>query len=331
MEKSNWIFIFCLAFVLQPFNVTLASHPRTSSLADMVSKMDQKLQTATVVFSDISEVSKEYGYYPHLCREIWGYSHSNACRDLYTFGSSVVSATDLGVQDSNTKKNEETVYVEEDEEIIDDPFEDEEVMKETMADPFEPLNRVFFHFNDKLYSWLLRPMAKGYSAVVPKPVRLSVRNFFHNLAFPIRFVNCLLQAKFKSATIELGRFIANSTIGLAGLFDVAKDKFNLKKQEEDFGQTLGAYGFGPAFYINWPIFGPSNLRDTFGMAGDFFLDPWTHANVNSDYIISIKAYDRVNSTSLSLGEYEDLKKSALDPYIAVRDFYFQYREKKIKK
>jgi phospholipid-binding lipoprotein MlaA len=173
-------------------------------------------------------------------------------------------------------------------------------------------------------------VAKGYSAVVPKPARLCVRNFFHNIAFPIRFVNCLLQAKFNSAMVELSRFITNSIIGLAGLFDVATTKFDLKEQEEDFGQTLGSYGFGPGFYINWPILGPSSLRDTFGLAGDFFLDPWNQVDLTIEENAGIYAYDKVNSTSLSLGEYEDMKKAALDPYVAFRDAYFHYRKNKIK-
>lgn len=330
MKKCIWFFIFSLLFILQSFHVSLAAYPRTPSPADMVSKIDQEDQPETFIFSDLSEVSKKYGCYPHLCGgEIWGYNHAKTCMDLYSSGLHVADTTDSGVVDSIIRDPEETVNAEEEEDIFIDPFEDEEIIRETIADPLEPLNRVFFHFNDKLYLWFLRPVAKGYNVVVPKPARLSIRNFFHNLAFPIRFVNCLLQAKFKSAAIELGRFVANSTIGLAGLFDVAGDKFDLKKHEEDFGQTLGVYGFGPAFYINWPILGPSSLRDTFGMAGDFFLDPWIQANMSSEEIISIKAYERVNSTSLSLGEYEDMKKAALDPYIAIRDAYFQYRKKKI--
>ncbi len=329
MKKSTGFFIFSLIFILLSLDLSLAAYPRTPSLADMISTIDREDQAKTLVLYDLNKLSKQYGYDSHLCGEIWGHSHNEACIDLPASKSRVADATDSGVEDSIISDPEETINAEEEEDIIDDPFEDEEVMRETIADPLEPINRIFFHFNDKLYSWVLRPVAKGYSTIIPKSVRLSVRNFFHNLAFPIRFVNCLLQAKFKSATIELGRFVANSTIGLAGLFDVAGDKFDLKKQEEDFGQTLGAYGLGPAFYINWPIFGPSNLRDTFGMAGDFFLDPWTQANMHSEYVISIKAYDRVNSTSLSLGEYEDMKKAALDPYIAIRDAYFHYRKKKI--
>ncbi len=94
-----------------------------------------------------------------------------------------------------------------------------------ISDPLEPINRMFFHFNDKLYFWLLKPVSSGYKVVVPKPARVSVKNFFSNLAFPIRFVNCLLQAKFKGAGYEWGRFLTNSIFGLAGFFDVAGKTF----------------------------------------------------------------------------------------------------------
>ncbi len=153
--------------------------------------------------------------------------------------------------------------------------------QEMIADPLEPINRVFFHFNDKLYFWVLKPAASGYKAVVHQEIRVGVRNFFSNLVTPVRFVNCLLQANFKGAGTETARFALNTTFGVAGFFDLAKDQFNLKKKEEDFGQTLGVWGLGPAFYINWPILGPSSLRDTFGFAGDMFLDPLTYLDVST--------------------------------------------------
>ena len=203
-------------------------------------------------------------------------------------------------------------------------------LQEGIPDPLEPLNRLFFNFNDKLYFWFLKPVALGYRAVVPRPVRGSVRDMFYNLAFPIRFVNCLFQAKFDGAANEFGRFIVNSTIGIGGLFDVAKH-YDMKRSDEDLGQTLGTYGAGPAFFINWPVLGPSSLRDTVGLAGDAFLDPLNYIFPHTKYNAAVKGYKAVNRTSLSIGEYEDLKKAALDPYIAMRDAYFQYRQNEIKK
>ncbi len=198
-----------------------------------------------------------------------------------------------------------------------------------IADPFEPVNRFFFYFNDRLYFWVLKPVASGYGAIVPQPFRVCIRNFFSNLATPIRLANCLLQFKFKGAGTETIRFVVNTTIGVVGFADIAKNEFRLDKQEEDFGQTLGFYGIGPIFYINWPIWGPSTLRDTVGSVADSFLDPWNYLVTSTTPNLAVKAYDRVNNTSLTLGEYEAIKKAALDPYVAIRDAYQQYRWNKI--
>lgn len=200
-----------------------------------------------------------------------------------------------------------------------------------IADPLEPINRVFFSFNDKLYFWALKPVASGYKMIVPQPARVSVRNFFSNIATPIRLANSLLQLNFKGAGNETVRFLLNSTIGLAGFLDPAKKRFNIDKQEEDFGQTLGFYKIGPVFYINWPVFGPSSLRDTVGTAGDFFLNPWNYLFEFPVLVnVAVGVVARVNNVSLTIGEYEDLKEAALDPYIALRDAYHQYRRGKIK-
>jgi len=202
---------------------------------------------------------------------------------------------------------------------------------ETISDPLEPLNRVFFAFNDRLYFWVLRPVAKGYKAIVPQPARVGVKNFFYNLAFPVRFVNCMLQGKVEGAFLEMGRFILNSIVGVGGFVDVASNSENLKKgHDEDLGQTFGVYGMGPGFYINWPIFGPSSFRDSIGMVGDGFLNPIWYID-SAEYRAAVKAFEGVNRTSLSIGEYESLKKAALDPYVALRDAFYQNRRSKIKK
>jgi phospholipid-binding lipoprotein MlaA len=199
-----------------------------------------------------------------------------------------------------------------------------------IADPLEPINRLFFHVNDRLYFGVLKPVASVYKAIVPQPARVSVRNFFSNVATPVRIANCLLQLNFKGVGNEITRFLLNTTIGLAGFFDPAKKRFHIEKQEEDFGQTLGFYRIGPVFYINLPILGPSSLRDGVGSLTDGFLDPWNYLVTSIPVNLGIKAYDRVNGTSLTIGEYEDLKEAALDPYIALRDAYHQFRQEKIK-
>lgn len=205
---------------------------------------------------------------------------------------------------------------------------------DVIADPLEPINRVFFHFNDKLYFWVLKPVSTGYKEVVPEPLRVNVRNFFSNLCMPVRAVNCLLQGKIDEFGMEIGRFLVNSTIGVLGFGDPAKKIFNTGAQDEDFGQTLGFFGFGPGIYINWPILGPSSLRDTVGLAGDYFLDPLNYVIKDIRYEtvtnLSVRSYDRVNRTSLRLGEYESMKKAAIDPYVSLRDAYYQYRKNKIR-
>lgn len=206
--------------------------------------------------------------------------------------------------------------------------EDEEL--DRIADPLEPLNRAFFHFNDKLYFWLLKPVAKGYSAVVPEEVRISVRNFFNNISTPVRVVNNLLQLKIKPAGNELLRFGINSTVGMLGLYDVARSEMGISMNDEDFGQTLGVWGLDPVIFINWPFLGPSTLRDSIGYAGDYFLDPLNYVKPIVDSY-AIKVGDRVNRTSLSIGDYEEIKKDALDHYDAVKDIYYQYRKSLIER
>jgi phospholipid-binding lipoprotein MlaA len=204
-----------------------------------------------------------------------------------------------------------------------------------IADPLEPANRAFFHFNDKLYFWAFKPVATGYKAVIPEHGRIGVHNFFSNVTTPVRLVNCLLQAKLKGAGNETVRFALNTTLGIAGLFDPAKKTFKTEKREADFGQTLGIWGIGPSLYIDWPILGPSNVRDTVGYVGDLFFNPRTYL---AYYFLVAEianagtwTLDKVNETSLTLGEYENLKKAALDPYIALREAYSQYRQNKIGK
>lgn len=199
-----------------------------------------------------------------------------------------------------------------------------------IADPLESFNRAMFVFNDKLYFWVLKPVARGYNAVAPEPVRIGVRNFFSNVRFPIRFVNCLLQADLKGAAVETGRFGINTTVGILGFMDPASGrKINLQKQETDLGLTLGTYGMGQGFFIEWPFIGPSSARDTLGTAGDYFLDPVSYVQPLAASI-GIRSYEMINATSLKIGDYESLKEASIDPYLSVRDAYLQYRENRLK-
>lgn len=215
-------------------------------------------------------------------------------------------------------------------ELMEELEDEEEVSEEVqIADPLYYWNKAMFHVNDKLYFWILKPAATGYKAITPSPVRTGIKNFFTNLGAPVRVVNCLLQGKADAAGTELGRFVVNSTFGVLGFGDFSDFEPDLKPPpEEDFGQTLGAYGIGNGFYIVLPFLGPSSLRDSIGLAGDSFLSPVTYVEPMSASA-GISAFDKVNSLSFRLGDYETLKDAALEPYEAVRNAYIQHRLQKV--
>ncbi|MBQ1420421.1 MAG: VacJ family lipoprotein, partial [Desulfovibrio sp.] len=161
--------------------------------------------------------------------------------------------------------------------------------------------------------------------------RTGISNVFRNLLFPMRFINNLLQFRFKEAGVEFGRFIVNSTAGLGGLVDVAKHKKTIvpvHPEGEDFGQTLGRWGFGHGFYIVWPFFGPSSVRETFGRAGDYFMYPafWASYVIHPWYVPSgIQTGFFFNDLDDVLPTYFDLKKAAVDPYIMMREAWVKHR------
>lgn len=205
-------------------------------------------------------------------------------------------------------------------------FEDEDILE--VWDPIEPVNRVFFWVNDKLYFYLLKPVARGYRWAVPEPWRVGVKNFFSNLAAPVRIINAGLQGKFGDAGNEITRFAVNTTIGIGGFFDTAKDHFELRMKDEDTGQTMGHYGVGPGPYLVLPILGPSNLRDGVGMFVDNRMNLLYYISEGRTYY-GLRVYDKINDLSLDKDTYEGIKKDALDPYLFVRDAFMQYRQNKI--
>jgi phospholipid-binding lipoprotein MlaA len=210
------------------------------------------------------------------------------------------------------------------------PYDAEETDQEIVPDPIEPFNRIMFGFNDKLYFWALKPFYSGYNTILPEGVRIAGRNFFDNIAMPVRFVSCFIQIRPKCAGIEIARFSINSTLGLAGLFDIAaREEINLKPQDADIGLAFGHYGVGEGFYLVLPFLGPSSLRDGVGLAGDSFLTPTSY--LTPFYVpLAISSINYINRGSLQAGEYEDLKNASIDPYIALKDAYIQYRRGKIK-
>ena len=211
-----------------------------------------------------------------------------------------------------------------------EPWEDEAEEIDSIHDPLEPMNRAFFQFNDKVYFWVLKPVTTGYGKVVPQFGRVCIRNFFSNLVMPVRAVSCLLQGKFESLGIELVRFVVNTSAGFLGFQDVAKQALDFPVQDEDLGQVFAFYGIGPGFYIDLPFLGPYSIRDAVGWGGGLFLNPLNYA-VDFWPNVGVRTYDIVNNTSLRIGDYEDMKEAALDPYVAMRDAYYQYRLNLIEK
>ncbi len=198
-----------------------------------------------------------------------------------------------------------------------------------VADPLEGWNRVVFQFNDALYFWVAKPVLEAYVKLTPEEVRNGLRNFFHNLGMPARAINCLLQGNWEGAGIEVRRFGINTTVGILGVLDVARTEFRLEPVEADMGQTLAVYGIGDGCYLIWPVLGPSTVRDSVGLAADQFMNPVRYVRPVA-VSVGVSAFDGVNDGSFHLGEYESLKSDALDPYVALRQAYVQYRSKKVK-
>jgi phospholipid-binding lipoprotein MlaA len=197
-------------------------------------------------------------------------------------------------------------------------------------DPFEPVNRAVFEFNDNADKFVFKPVAEGYRAVLPEVVRTGVRNFFSNLRDPWIALNQLMQGKVELALSDSWRFIVNSTFGLGGLMDVATD-MRLPKHNEDFGQTLGVWGLDTGPYIVIPIWGPSNARDGVGLVADaytylpWWIPDWADWSHRVAWQNTLTAIDFVNIRANLLDTTDILEQAALDRYAFVRDAFFQRR------
>ncbi|HEX9686177.1 MAG TPA: VacJ family lipoprotein [Burkholderiales bacterium] len=190
-------------------------------------------------------------------------------------------------------------------------------------DPLEPLNRGIYKFNDGFDTVLVKPAAEFYRFIVPEFARTGVSNFFSNLNDVIVAVNNLLQGKLTHAASDVGRILVNSTVGVLGLFDIATG-LGMEKHNEDFGQTLGYWGIGDGPYLVLPILGPSNLRDTAGWFGDFYV--WPISYVEDDRTrYAVIAFRFVTIRADLLEASRILETAALDPYEFVRDAYLQRR------
>jgi phospholipid-binding lipoprotein MlaA len=190
-------------------------------------------------------------------------------------------------------------------------------------DPIEGFNRVMFAFNEGLDTVLIKPVARGYDAVLPTPLRTGVTNFFGNIADLFIGVNNLLQGKPDQAASDLGRVLINSTVGILGLFDVATEA-GLEKHEEDFGQTFGRWGVGTGAYVVLPLFGPRTVRDTAGLVLDVAVDPIA----NVDHVSTrnaLRALRLIDNRADLLPADRVIEEAALDKYSYVRDAYLQRR------
>jgi phospholipid-binding lipoprotein MlaA len=204
------------------------------------------------------------------------------------------------------------------------PASDDDV---TVHDPWEPMNRAIFGFNEGLDRWFLEPVATGWDFVMPDPVEHSIQHFFRNLHSPVVFVNNVLQGKGEGAITEVGRFMINTTVGVAGFFDPATF-LNMPNSDEDFGQTLGVWGVPGGPYLVLPLLGPSNPRDTGGLIGDYAMTgyTWFIPWYASAGLTSVRI---VNQRSRLLETIREERKAAFDFYVAVRNAYVQRRDDQI--
>ncbi|MFT7681015.1 MAG: phospholipid-binding lipoprotein MlaA [Moritella dasanensis] len=231
-------------------------------------------------------------------------------------------------QFGNEAFEDDGLFADDDDDLFSDDNPIEVVERVEISDPFYYFNKAMFHVNDKLYFWVLRPTAEGYTAITPQFFRVGVANFFRNITMPVRFTSSLLQGDFESSGTELGRFAVNTTVGLLGVMDPADDYFDLQSNNQDMGLTLGKYGIGNGPYIVWPVFGPSTLRDTVGRSGDYFLSPLTYLQPDK-LSISVQAVEKINSTYFSLGDYEAFKQAYIDPYERMKEFYIEHRDDRV--
>ena len=190
-------------------------------------------------------------------------------------------------------------------------------------DPWESYNRAIFAFNDAVDRWVLEPVAKGYDVVVPDPLERCISNFFQNLRVPINSVNGFLQGKPVNGASDVGRFVVNTTIGLAGFLDPAT-YFGLDRHDEDFGQTLGVWGVPPGPYLVWPLYGASTVRDTGGAIVDTAMS-LTPFFVDSYVTLGARVFETVNARSIVLEDVQHAREAALDFYSFVRNAYLQRR------
>jgi len=193
-----------------------------------------------------------------------------------------------------------------------------------VSDPLETVNRGVFWFNEQADRFVIKPVAKGYDWLLPKPVKRGVSNVFDNLFTPVVAVSDLMQGNFQESAEDVGRFVVNSTVGVVGIFDVATG-WGLDKRREDIGQAFGAWGIGSGPYLVLPILGPSSVRDGVGLVGNYFLSPQNY--IEDDGVRwGVTVLGGIDTRYRLLDASTVLEQAALDRYAFVRSSYAQYRQ-----
>jgi len=236
------------------------------------------------------------------------------------------STTPAGTAPTQAELDYAALYGDQDYDPVADPTLPPPVQLPASYDPWEKYNRKVHRFNNAVDRRIARPLAKAYVKVVPRPVRLGVSNFFNNLGQPVSALNALLQGKPKAAAQALGRFALNTTLGVGGLFDPATDA-HLPNHSEDFGQTLGVWGWKRSRYVELPLFGPRTVRDVFGLVGDAPLSPLRQVQPDQDRIF-LQGLQLVDVRT-QLFSVDRMREGAADDYALVRDAWLQRRRYQI--
>ena len=197
-------------------------------------------------------------------------------------------------------------------------------------DPWEAFNEKMFAFNYRVDKYVLKPIAKGYNFVMPDELQKMVDRGFTNINWVPRFVNSVLQGKWSGAGRELARFLINSTIGIGGLWDMAKQEWGIEPSKEDFGQTLGFYGVPPGPFLVLPFMAPSTVRDSIGTAVDGAMDPLSYYIPFIWDRLLMRIGNLINERSLNLDLFEGVEESTVDLYTSVRNGYLQRRARQIR-
>jgi phospholipid-binding lipoprotein MlaA len=352
LDIRPYFFIQMLPVPTQDFKVSLLAFSKRN-FYHFYKEHFMLIKSVFIVFNQTKKMQNaiRLAFYLFIFLLFFGCSQHIVKQDEYDYSGNTQAESEAETAEDPSQPTPENEFTDKQEQFDEDEeafeeFEDEfggdEIAE--VFDPFSGYNRAMTTINDKLYFWVLKPVVNGYRWVMPEFARRGINNLFKNLYYPVRFVNNVLQLKFNNAGMETVRFVTNSTIGVLGLWDPATVLYGLKAHPEDFGQTLGYWGVGAGPHIVLPVLGPSNLRDTIALAPDWiYLDPINNIYriseaVNPDavteaekleIIAAIWAFEKINYMSLHIGEYENLKKDALDFYTFMRDVYEQNRLKEI--